>query len=153
MIAVPSTASTRLALGLRASKPQDQVLRNQTVGRRCSGAAAGAAIGRFDADQDIVGAGFGVFDDHVEITIVVENAGVDELELQIAFAAPAVFFNQPPVRKFRLRVLVEKFHVGVGRRRVEIKIILFNVFAVVALVTGETEEAFFQDRIFAVPQR
>ena len=70
----------------------------------------------------------------------------------IAFAAPAVFFNQPPVGKFRLRVLVEEFHVGVGRRRVEIKIILFNVLAVVSFVAGEAEEAFFHNRIFAVPQ-
>jgi hypothetical protein len=52
-----------------------------------------------------------------------------------------------------LRVLVEKLHVRVGRCRVEIKVILLDVFAVIAFVAREPEEPFFEDRILAVPKR
>jgi hypothetical protein len=37
------------------------------------------AIDRADPDQDIVGPGLRVFDEHVEVAVVVEHAGVDEL--------------------------------------------------------------------------
>jgi hypothetical protein len=38
-------------------------------------------------------------------------------------------------------------------RAVEIKIIFFDVFSVVALAISETEEAFLEDRILPVPKR
>jgi hypothetical protein len=52
-----------------------------------------------------------------------------------------------------LRILVERAGVGVGRRRVEVVIELLDVFAVVALVIGESEEAFLENGIRAVPER
>jgi hypothetical protein len=39
-----------------------------------------------------------------------------------------------------------------GGGRVQIEVILFDVFAVISLGTGETEKAFLYDRVFAVPK-
>src|SRR5262245_59823901 len=40
-----------------------------------------------------------------------------------------------------------------GRRAVEIEVVLIDVLAVIPFAVGETEEAVLQDRIAAVPQR
>ena len=39
-----------------------------------------------------------------------------------------------------------------GRRAVEVEVVLLDVLAVIALAVGQAEEAFLEDRIFAVPQ-
>jgi hypothetical protein len=41
----------------------------------------------------------------------------------------------------------------VRRRRVEVEVIFFDVLPVVGLAVGETEKAFLEDRVAAVPQR
>ena len=52
-----------------------------------------------------------------------------------------------------LRVLVEVLHVGVGRRGVEVEVVLLDVLAVVALAVGQAEQPFLQDGVPPVPQR
>src|SRR5262249_15887823 len=44
------------------------------------------------------------------------------------------------------------FHVGVRRRRIEVEVIFLDVFPVVGLAVGETEKAFLEDRVLAVPE-
>jgi len=51
-----------------------------------------------------------------------------------------------------VRVFVQKPHVGMSRRRVEIKIVLLHVFAVIPFVARESEKTLFEDRIFTVPE-
>src|SRR5262245_50281800 len=111
-----------------------------------------SAIHRLDADQNILRARLGVLNENVEIAIVIENPRVDQFEFEVMFAAAAVFFRQALVGKLTLRVLVEKFHVGVRRRRIEIEIIFLDVFAVIAFVAGEAEEALLENRVLAVPE-
>jgi len=40
----------------------------------------------------------------------------------------------------------------VGRRRVEVEVVLLDVLAVVALAVGEAEEALLEDGILSVPE-
>jgi len=40
----------------------------------------------------------------------------------------------------------------VGRRAVEVKVVLFDVFAVIRLAVRESEQALLEDRVLAVPQ-
>ena len=61
----------------------------------------GPAIGDGDADQDVFGRGLGVFGENVEVAIVVENAGVVELELGVSRAAAAVFVDAAARRERR----------------------------------------------------
>jgi len=41
----------------------------------------------------------------------------------------------------------------VRRRAIEVEVVLLDVLAVVALVTGQAEQPFFEDRILFVPER
>ena len=61
--------------------------------------------------------------------------------------------DQVGVRVGRLRILVEVLHVRVGRRAVEVEVVLLDVLAVIALAVGQAEEALLEDRVLAVPQR
>ena len=70
--------------GARAPRSQDQVLRNQSVGSRWSVRRFRPAVGRRDADQDVVGGRLRVLDEDVEVAVVVEDAGVEQLELRVA---------------------------------------------------------------------
>src|SRR4030095_4435108 len=47
---------------------------------------------------------------------------------------------------------LSRSHVRMGGRRVEVEVVLLHVLAVIALVAVETEEAFLQDRVAAVPE-
>jgi hypothetical protein len=59
--------------------------------------------------------------------------GVNVEPLGLVPAAPPVLLDQPGIGKFRLRILVEHAHVGMGRGAVEVAVELLDVLAVVAL--------------------
>ena len=111
-----------------------------------------SAVGRGDLHQDVIGRAFGVLDEHVEVPVVVEDAGIEQLVLHVVARALAVRPYQVAVRIGRLRVLVEILHVRVGRRAIEVEVVLLHVLAVVALAVGQSEEPLLEDRILAVPQ-
>ena len=89
----------------------------------------------------------------VEVSGLLEHAGVDELVLVLLTASVPVALDEVAVGERALRVLVQPAHVRVGRRRVERPPVLLDVLAVVALGVGEAEEALLQDRVVRVPQR
>jgi Ribonuclease G/E len=72
------------------------------------------AVDRRDADQHVLVRRLGVFDEDVEISVAVEYAGVEELELRLGSPASAALVEEQSVRIRRLRILVEKLHVGVS---------------------------------------
>ena len=127
------------------AKPQGR----QHVDRR----PLGPAIGDGDPDEDVLGRRLRVLDAHVEVAIAVQHPRVDELELGLVFAASAVLLQQALVGVGRLGILVQRLEIRVGRRRVEVVVELFDVFAVVAFRSGEPEQPLLEDRISLVPQR
>ena len=104
-----------------------------------------------DLDQDVFCVGLSVFDEHIEITIVVEYSCVQQFELRLVLPASPVFFNQLTVGKFRLGILVEVLHVGVRGGRVEVEVVLLYVLTMIALVARQAENPFFQDGVALVP--
>ena len=66
----------------------------------------GTAIVRGDEHQDVVVAGLGVLDDHVEVAVLVEDSGVEQLVLHLLLAAAPVGRDQVLVRERALGVLV-----------------------------------------------
>ena len=112
-----------------------------------------AAVRDRDLDQNVFGVGFGIFDEHIEVAVVVEDASVEQFEFRLVLAAPPIFLHQLSVGKFRLRILVQILHVGMRGRRVEVEVVFLHVLAVIALVAGQAEDPFFQDGIALVPQR
>ena len=70
-----------------------------------------AAVERFEPDQDIVGPALGVFDEDIEIAVLIEDSGVDQFKLEISLAPFPIFLEQRRIGKFGVRILVEKLHV------------------------------------------
>ena len=106
-----------------------------------------------DLNQQVFRGRLGVLDEDVEVTILIEHAGIDQLVLEFVAAAFAVGLDEIAVWKRRLRVLVQVLHVRVRRRRVEIEVVLLDVLAVVALAVGQTKQPFLEDGVLAVPER
>ncbi len=137
----------------RADVPRPDVARpqmRQDVQRR----RVGPAIVDDDAHQDVVGVGLGVVDRDVEIALLVEQAGVDQLIFgQVAALAARALLDKVVIGEGSLRIFVEHPHVGMRRRAIEIPVELLHVLAVIALLVGEAEHALLEDRIATVPQR
>ena len=110
------------------------------------------AIRDRDFDEKIVGRAFRVFGEDVEVAALVEDAGVGEFELRGRACRGGDFPRRARVGKFALRVFVEAFEIGVGGRGGEVEMNFFDILAVIALWSGEAEEALFENRIFAIPE-
>ncbi len=106
----------------------------------------GAAIVDRHPDEDVVRPGLGVFDEHVEVPVIVEDPRVDQFVLEFLPRAPLVRLHEVPVGVLPLRVLVDLLHVRVGGRRVDVEVVLLDVLAVVSLAVGEPEHPLLQDR-------
>ncbi len=122
-------------------------------GEQMQGRRLGATVHRLDPDQEVLRSRLGVLDEDVEVAVLVEGAGVQQLVLQLVLSARGVGPEQVLVREPALRVLVEVLHVRVGRRAVEVEVVLLHVLAVVALGVGQPEQALLEDGIAAVPER
>ena len=119
----------------------------------CSVAASGPRLNAVILMRDVLGVGLGELDEHVPVAVLVEDAGVEQLVLELGLRAAPVLRHQLSVGVLRLRVLVEHLHVRVGRRAVEIEVVLLDVLAVIPLAVGEAEHPLLEDRILAVPER
>lgn len=120
--------------------------------QQVEGGFVGAPVVRGDLDQHVLGAVFGVFDEDVEVAVLVEDAGVEQLVLEFAAAAGPVGVDEVGVGELALRVLVQVLHVRVGGCAVEVEVVLLDVLAVVALGVGQAEHPFLEDGVPAVPQ-
>ena len=100
-----------------------------------------------------LGRGLGEFHEDVEVAVFIEDAGVEQLEFRLVSAATAILGEQPRVGKFLLGILVQHFHVGMRRCRVEVIVQLLDVFTVVAFAVGQAEKPLLEDRVAAVPER
>src|SRR5262249_8714717 len=111
----------------------------------------GSTIGDTDPDEDVVRAGLRVLGEDVEVSALVQGPRVDELGLRTAPRTGTVLLDEPAVWKLALRILVQRTHVGVCRRGIEVIVALLDVFAVVALRAREAEEPLLQYRILPIP--
>ena len=110
------------------------------------------AVVNADLDQEVFGGFLGILHEDVEISILIEHAGVEQFVLEFVPAPPSACVDQVVVRVGGLRILVEVLHVRVGRRAVEVEVVLLDVLAVIALAVGQAEEPLLEDRVLAVPQ-
>src|SRR5271163_1580354 len=96
----------------------------------------GASIADADFNQQIVGRRLRVFNKNIEIAIVVENAGVQQLVFLFIARALAIGLDEVVVRIGALRVLVEILHVGVCGSAVEVEVVLLYVLAMITFAVG-----------------
>ena len=72
------------------SRLQLQVLRNQSVGSRCSAAGSGPRFVDRGPDQNVVLRRLGVFDRDIEIAILAQDPGIPKFELRFQLGACGV---------------------------------------------------------------
>jgi hypothetical protein len=72
-----------------------------------------AVMGRY-LDQDVLGRRLRILHEHVEVAVLLEDPGVEELVLHLVAAAPSVRLHQVGVGIRGLRVLVQELHVRVS---------------------------------------
>ena len=108
-------------------------------------------VGRRDPHQDVFRTGLGVLHEDVEVAVVIEDAGIEQLVLHLLAITPPVRLHQVGVGKGRLGIFVEVFHIGMGRCAVEIEVVLLDVLPMVAFAVGQAEEPLLEDRVLAVP--
>ena len=112
----------------------------------------GPAVDHANADEQVFRAGFGVINENVEVTVVIKDSGLHQLVFGLIAAAATVLFHQVLVGEFLLRVLVQTPHEAVGWGVEQVKEIVLEVFAVVALTIGQAKGPLFQDRVTAIPK-
>ena len=128
-------------------------MRNQTVGRSQIGAFSGprfAAVMRINMSSSPAFA-YSMYTSKYRFSLKIpvshsSYSGAD-------FPALAIFFHKLVVGKCGLRILVQKFHVGMRGSRIEMEIILLHVFAVIAFVPVKSKQAFLQYGIAPIPHR
>src|SRR5262245_39868953 len=111
-----------------------------------------AAVGDLHADEDILWRPLGVLHKDIEIAVLVERPGSEQLIFQSLSPAMPILLDQCGVRKSRLRILIEKWHVGVLGGGIELEGVLLYVFAMIALVAGQPEQSFLEDGIATIPE-
>src|SRR3954471_14871932 len=98
-----------------------------------------------DADQQIVRSGFRVFDKDVKIAVVVENSGIEQLELRLILAATTILLHKRAIWKLRLWIFIEHLQVGMCRSRIEVIVELLHILAVIPFGIREPKKTFLQD--------
>ena len=129
-----------------------QVLRNHRVGRTWSVAGSGPRFEHTDLDQNVLWRLLGILDEHIEVTIVVEDTRIQKLVFHLVAVAPSACGDQVIVGEGCLWILVQVLHVRVRRRAVEVEVILFDILAVVAFAVRQPEETLLEYWILAIPQ-
>lgn len=67
-------------------------------------------------NQYIIGACLGIFHQYIKIFVFIEEACIQYFKFFFLAGTSAIFLHQPFIRKFLLRILVQHFHIGMGRR-------------------------------------
>src|SRR5438270_4585520 len=78
-------------------------------------------------DQYVFRAGFRVFDEHIKVSVVIENSCVEEFIFQLIAGAALIRLYQIQIRELLLRVFIKVFHIGMRGRTVEIEVIFLNI--------------------------
>ena len=81
----------------------------------------------------------------IKVPVIIKNAGINHLVFRISARCAVGLFSPALHRERPLGILVEVLHVGMRGRAVEVKIILFYVFAVIALAVGEAKKTLFDN--------
>jgi hypothetical protein len=72
------------------------------------GGGLGSPVDHLDANQDVLGTGFGVLHQHIKVAVVVKNARIQQLVLPLGVAPPLIFLHQVGIGIFGLGIFVEK---------------------------------------------
>src|SRR2546423_5335072 len=81
-----------------------------------------SAIKGFHANANIFGTGLGILNEDVEVAVIVEDAGIQQLILHSAAVTPAVLLHQLTIKELPLWGLVLHLYVAVGGGGIEVEV-------------------------------
>ena len=111
-----------------------------------------AVVAHRHLDQDVVRARLRVIGGDLEVPAIVEDAGVDQLELGVEPSSPCVLLDQALVGERSLRVHVSPAHPGVRGSRVQVPPVFLGVLTVVALMAVQPEDPLLEEGVHPVPE-
>src|ERR1700732_961358 len=111
------------------------------------------SIPRRNAHQDVFHIRLRVFHEHVEVAILVENSGINELVLWLLSRTFSALSHELLVGIRSLGILVEVFQIAARGKSVEVVVILLHILAVIAFLIRKAEQPLFQYRVLFIPQR
>ena len=89
----------------------------------------------------------------IPIAILVKRVRVQDFILGHVPAPLLILGHKLLIGEPSLRILVQKLHIRMRRRRIEVVVQLLHVFAMVPLVARDAKQPLLQDRVRIVPQR
>ncbi len=145
------TAPAAPAGGPRSPRPG--VARPKLRQQRRASAASGPRLIALHPHQDVVGAGLGVLDEHVEVAALRRTRRCRAARIPAgpgrAARSPRPARSRGTPRAGTCRACGSRS----GSACVEVVVELLDVLAVVALLVGQPEQPLLQDRVVAVPER
>jgi len=118
--ALVEAATTRISYRMRIVDAHDNAQRHRVV-EYVTGAGAPLRELVFTPHEHVIHIGLGILDLDIEVSVVIENARIDQLELHRGRAATTrVLLDQPVVGISGLRQLVEHARVSVAGDRIKI---------------------------------
>jgi hypothetical protein len=111
-----------------------------------------AAVGGRDADGDILLIGLGIFDENVEIPVVVKDAGVDQFVFHSLSNPRLIFSHELGIGKRPVRIAVEQAHGGMRGSIVDVKVVVLHILAMVSLQGIDAKQSLFEMIVSAVPE-
>ena len=106
-----------------------------------------------NAHQHIFRRCFGVFNEHVEIVVIIENTCIQQFKFGVPPATPGILLHQLLIGKCCMRIFVEHTHVAVGRCTIEVEVEFFDIFTMVALWSGQAKQSLLENRVMTIPER
>ncbi len=125
-------------VGLRAGPPVPRVAEPQS-GQQMQSRGLRTPVRDGEADEARLRRRLRIFDEDVEVAVAIERAAVNELVLELLARAKRVGLHEIVVRKSGVGVLVQPLHVRVGRRGIEIEVVLLHILAVIPLRIAQSE--------------
>ena len=86
---------------------------------------------------------------HFETRAIHAGGEVDEATGAVA---PPILLYKLSIGIGGLGILIEKFHITVGRSAIHIVVIFFDILTVVAFFACQSKESLFKDRVTSVPE-
>src|SRR5215469_15161838 len=95
-----------------------------------------SAVSRRNLNENIVRAALGVFHKNIEITVIIENPGIDQLVFRIQFSSAPIFSHQRGIGELPLRILIENLEIRMRGSRIQVVIELLDILAVISFFAG-----------------
>src|SRR5258708_16083323 len=92
-----------------------------------------SAVVRSNTDENIFCIRFGVFDEYIEVTVLIEDACIKQFIFWRTLAALTICLHQIRIWERALWIFINHLHITMRRRGTKVKIIFFHILPMIPL--------------------